>query len=128
MAGEEDISPLKPKKEKTRIQKFVETLLYCVREVDPIMMVALGSFTEIQGKRNETTAQAIKELLYYCTTYPNTTIRYKQSSMMIRAHSDESYHSNSQVRSRSGENLFFLGAYFNQKDNNVDILDISQMI
>ena len=76
-------------------------------------MVDLGSISANQAKINETTVQDIKELLDYCATHPNTTIRYKQSNMVIFVQSDGSYISEYQARRKSGGH-FILGAqHFN---------------
>ena len=50
-------------------------------------MVALVSISHIQSKINETTVQAIKQLLDYCATHLDATIIYKQSYMVLRVHS-----------------------------------------
>ena len=66
------------------------TLLYYARVVDPTVMVALGSISSNQDNINETTAQSIKQLLYYCDTHKDATICYKKNRMVIRIHSDSS--------------------------------------
>ena len=63
----------------------------------------------------------------YCVTHPDATKWYMQSDMVLRVHSDVSYLSESQARSRYGG--IFLGAQnLNQKDNNGAILAISKII
>ena len=111
------------------MQQIVVTLLYYARAVDPIILVALGSIAVNQAKRNETTAQAIKQLVYYCATHPDSTIRYKQLDMLLCVRSDGSYLSESQACSRSGVNIYiFRGAKNNQNDNKWAIITISHII
>ena len=80
-------------------------------------MVALGLISAKQYNSNETMYRAIKQLPNYCATYPDSRIRYKQSNMVLRIHSDGSYLSEYQVRSQCGGH-FFRGEKFNQSDNN----------
>ena len=91
MACKEDTSPLLAKEEKTRIQQIVVMLLYYSRALYPTMLVALGSISENQTTINETTSQAIKQLLDYCATHTDATIIYKLSNMMFRIHSSGLY-------------------------------------
>ena len=51
---------------------------------------------------------SIHKLLDYCATYPDATLRYKASDMIVKAHSDASYLSEPQSRIRSGE-FFYMG-------------------
>ena len=44
----------------------------------------------------------MQKLLDYYATHPSATLRYKASGMVPKAHSDASYFSESQARSRSG--------------------------
>ena len=75
MDCEEKTSPLLPKEEKTHIQKIVGTLLYISKALDLTMMVDSGTITENLSKSNETTAQDIEQLLEYCATHSDATIR-----------------------------------------------------
>ena len=58
-----DTSPLLPKEGKPSTKQILVTLLYYAREVDTIILVDLVSVSDNQANRNETTAQAIKQLL-----------------------------------------------------------------
>ena len=55
------------------------------------MLVALGSLSAAQSKGTEATAQKVTQLLDYCTTHPDTIIRYHQSDMILAVDSDASY-------------------------------------
>ena len=57
------------------------------------------------------------QLLDYASTHPNATVRYTKSDMILKIHSDASYLSESESRSRSG-GIFFLGNDSNLPQNN----------
>ncbi len=104
----EDNTDTLPPEGINRIQKITGTLLYYARAVDPTMLVALGTIAAQQSKATEATATAIVQLLDYCATHPNATIRYRASDMVLRIQSDASYLSEAKARSRSGGH-FYLG-------------------
>jgi hypothetical protein len=60
--------------------------------------------TKVTGK----TQAATNQLLGYLATHPDAAIRYHASDMILQIHSDASYLSVSNARSRLG-GLFFLG-------------------
>jgi hypothetical protein len=89
----------------TRLQEIIGTLLYYARAVDSTMLVALGSLASAQSKGTQATARAATQLLNYCATHPDAKLCYKASDMVLHVHSDASYLSERQARSRSG--VFF---------------------
>ena len=90
-----------------RLQEIIGTLLYYARAVDSTMLVALGALSAAQAKGTEATAQAITQLLNYCATHPDAALRYHASDMCLHIHSDASYLSESEARSRVGGFFFF---------------------
>jgi hypothetical protein len=86
-----------------RLQEIIGTLLYYARAVDLTMLVALGStVASAQTNGTQATAQAVTQLLNYCATYPDATIRYHAVDMHLQhIHSDASYLSEREARSRS---------------------------
>ena len=101
------------------IQKFIGTLLYCALTIDSTMLMTINAISSDQATGTTATADAVTWLLYYAATYPNATIRYNASQMILRIHSDASYHSKSESRSRAGGH-FFLGSnnHNNTSENN----------
>ncbi len=91
-----------------RVQQITGTLLYYARAVDSTMLVALGTIAQQQSKATLNTARAVHQLLDYAHTHPDAAIRYRASDMILRIHSDASYLSEAQARSRSGGH-FYLG-------------------
>ena len=72
------------------------------------MLTALGSIAAQQSKGTEKTYADTLWLLNYAATHPNAKIRYTASDMILYIHSDASYLSEPQARSRAGGH-YFLG-------------------
>ena len=63
------------------------------------MLVALGSLASAQGTKS--TAQAVNQLLNYCATHPDASVRFTASDMLLAVESDASYLSVAKGRSRA---------------------------
>jgi hypothetical protein len=70
------------------------------------MLVSLNAISAAQSKATEHTATAIVHLLDYAATHPDATLRYKRSDMVLHVHSDASYLSAPEARSRTGGHHF----------------------
>ena len=68
-----------------------------------------------------------RQYLNYVTFYEKATLRYSASDMMLTAHSDASYLSKPNARSRAGGH-FFLSKDIDNPPNNGVILNIAQII
>jgi hypothetical protein len=90
------------------IQKVTGSVLYYARAVYPTVLMPLNDIATEQTKVTEKTQAATNQLLDYLATHPDATIRYHASDMILHIHSDASYLSVSNTRSRLG-GLFFLG-------------------
>eukprot|EP00957_Ditylum_brightwellii_P176998 13483385-Ditylum_brightwellii.AAC.1 len=66
-------------------------LLYYARQVDPTMLVTIGTIAAAQSKGTEATVKAVEYLLDYCISHSNRTIRYTPSNMLLKVHSDALY-------------------------------------
>jgi len=75
----------------TRIQQIIGTLLFYGCAIDSTLLVAQGTLSAAQSKGTKATAQAITQLLNYCATHPDATIRFIASDMYLHIHSDASY-------------------------------------
>jgi hypothetical protein len=82
--------------------------LYYARAVDPTVLMPLNDIATEHTKATEQTQAATNQLLDYLATHLDATIRYHASDMILHIHSDASYLSVSNARSRLG-GLFFLG-------------------
>jgi hypothetical protein len=88
------------------IQKVTGSVLYYARAVDPTVLMPLNDIATEQTKATEKTQAATNQLLDYLATHPDATIRYHASDMILHIHSNVSYLSVSNARSRLG-GLFF---------------------
>ena len=100
-------APLTPH-ETTRLQQIIGTFLYYARAIDNTMLVALGTLAAAQTKGTRHTMEAAVQLLNYTAINQNAAIRYTKGNMIPYAHSDASYLSEPQARSRVG-GFFYLG-------------------
>ena len=103
-----DKSPMAPKDKAALILKIISSLLYYGRAVDITILKALNSLSAEQSKPTINTYKKCRHLLDYCATYPNATIRYYPSEMILQIHSDASYLNESKARSTAGGHYFLL--------------------
>jgi hypothetical protein len=88
----------------------------------------LNDIATEQTKATEKRQAAKNQLLDYLATQPDATIRYHASEMILHIHSDASYLSVSNARSRH-EGLFFLGKPPPEQDTlNISILNVTSVI
>jgi hypothetical protein len=110
------------------IQKVTGSVLYYARAVHPTVLMPLNDIATEQTKATEKTQAATNKLLDYLATHPDATIRYHPSDMILHIHSDASYLSVSNARSRLG-GLFFLGNKSPEQDTlNGFILNVASII
>jgi hypothetical protein len=86
----------------------VGTLLYNARAVDPTLLVPFSALASQLSTATATTINAVSHLLDYCSTHPESSIRYFASDMQLKIHSDPSYLSEPKANSRIG-GYFYLG-------------------
>jgi hypothetical protein len=103
-----DKTPPLTAKQCLTIEKVTGSVLYYARAVDPTVLMPLNDIAMEQTKATEKTQAATNQLLDYLATHPDAAIRYHASDMILHIHSDASYLSVSNARSRLG-GLFFLG-------------------
>jgi hypothetical protein len=90
------------------LQKVTGSVLYYARAVDLTVLIPLNDIATEQTKAAEKKQAATNQMLDYLATHPDATIRYHASDMILHIHSDVSYLSVSNARSRLG-GLFLLG-------------------
>ena len=73
------------------------------------ILTALNAIASEQAAPTERTMQRVHQFLDYMTTHPNAVIRFRASDMILNVHSDASYLSAGNARSRAG-GYFFLGS------------------
>jgi hypothetical protein len=127
--NDETISPALSDKDVNKLQQLTGTLLFYARAVDPTLIMPINDLASEQSKATEVTADKFIKLLNYCNTHPETKIRYHASDMILHIHSDASYLSENEAKSRvSG--FFYMGNKTNtdKKITNGAILIISKVL
>ena len=91
-----------------RLQSILGALLHYARVVDPTMLCTVNKLASSRYSVN--TETAVDHLLHYASCWPNATITFRPSDMVLHVHSDASYLSETKGRSRAG-GFHFLGPY-----------------
>ena len=83
--------------------------MYHARALNSPALPSLSEIGTAQANPTEHTLDATTRLLNYCATYPNPTLRFVASDMILRVFSDASYLSVSKCRSRAA-GYFYLSS------------------
>jgi hypothetical protein len=89
-----------------RIHQVVGALLYYGRAIDGTIMTAISSLASQQATATEDTEAKLTQLLNYCSTHPDATIRYHASDMILNIYSNAGYLNEPEARSRAGGHFF----------------------
>jgi hypothetical protein len=90
--------------------------LYYARAFDPTLIMPINVVASEQSRATADTADKVIKLLNYCNTHPETKIRYHASAMILYIHSDASYLSERDAKSRAG-GFFYMGYTLTQPKN-----------
>ncbi len=90
------------------------------------MLVALGSLATQQANPTKNTMTKVTQFLDYTATHPDAIVTYHSSNMVLAGHSDASYLSESNARSRAGGH-FFMSNNTAKPPNNGAILTTAQV-
>jgi hypothetical protein len=125
----EDVDTSLPldKKGKKYIQEVIGTFLYYAHCIDSTMLPTLGSLAMQQANPTQNTKKLVHQFLDYATTHPDAIITYQASDMVLAGHSNASYLSKTNARSRAGGH-FFMSNNDAISSNNGAILMILQFI
>jgi hypothetical protein len=125
-----DDSPLLPKEGIKRLQQIFGTLLYYAGVVDSTMLVTIEDLSSAQAKGTEATNCAATQLLDYCTTHSEASIRHCASKMALQIQSDASYLLVAKGRSQAGGHLYIGTAAKSTKPmlNNGAVLTITGIL
>eukprot|EP00957_Ditylum_brightwellii_P198590 15135833-Ditylum_brightwellii.AAC.1 len=110
-----------------QVQDIVGTLLYYAHVVDPMLAAALSTIASQQANATKNAEEACHQLLDYVATHPNTAVQFLASNMILTIHSDASYLSETNTRSRAAGH-FFLTKKGDEEYNNGAILTLSTII
>jgi hypothetical protein len=84
---------------RSRKARIIGSILYYAQAVDITVLMALSYIAIKQSKGTINTMQKAKQLLDYLATYPDATICFRASNMIMNIHSDASYSSKSDAQS-----------------------------
>ena len=88
--------------EANTVQQVVGTFLYYALVIDPTILVALKNIAAEQANSTQTTAKLVTQLLNYSATHSEAITIYHASGMVLHLHSDASFLSYPESKSRSG--------------------------
>jgi hypothetical protein len=127
--SDETISPTLSNKDVNELQQLSGTLLYYSRAIDPTLIMPINVLASEQSKATEITADKVIKILNFCDTHRETKISYHASDMILHIHSDASYLSENEAKSRAG-GFFYMGSNTNRdkKLTNGEILIISKVL
>ena len=91
-----------------KVQQVIGGVLYYTHAVDCTVLTALSSIASEQACLTEATEEKVTQLLDYLALKPNTTIQFHESKMILNVHSDASYLSEPNAKSRVAGH-YFLG-------------------
>ena len=84
----------------TLVQQIAGSMLYYAIGIDATMRPAIDHIAMEQANPTKNTLDNCYRLLHYAATFPNATITYKPSDMILIANGDASYNSETNARSR----------------------------
>ena len=109
------------------IQDVVGTFAWYVRACDPTMVATLSSIATRQANATTNLEDEVHQFLDYCHTHPNAGVRFIASDMPLALHSDASYLSEPESKSRAAGH-FYMGKKDNESFDNGAILTLSKII
>jgi hypothetical protein len=108
-ASEPDSSPTLSPQGVTRIQQIVGVFLYYARALDCTMLHKINQLGSRQSQPTEDLEKAAEYFMQYAATWPDVTIVYRASDMVLHAQGDGSYLSETKARSRAA-GFIYLGS------------------
>ena len=108
-AKEQEEAPELPAEEKTELQRLVGYFRYYAEAIDSTQLVKLGQLATQQNRPTEATKREAAAFLDYVATWPNATLVFRASDMVLRSISDGSHRGEPQGGSRVGGIHFYGG-------------------
>ncbi len=88
------------------LQEIVGVFLFYARAVDPLMITAINKIGSSQADATTNVFAQINRFIAYASRFPNSAMCIRASDMKLYGHSDASYLSEPDSRSRAGGYLF----------------------
>ena len=126
-ATQQSSAPLIDAKGKKFIQQVCGKFLFLGRAVDSTLLCPISAIASQSSKPTEETMRQTKQLLDYIATQEEAVLTYNASDMKLAVHSDASYLSEPNARSRAGGH-FFLSSDATVPHNNGAVLNIAHII
>jgi hypothetical protein len=104
-----DTSPPASEADQLRLQQVCGVFLYWARALDTLSHYALSKLCSQQGSPTEKTMKDVDLFLQYVAWDPHKTVTFQASDMILRVHSDASFASERDSRSRAA-GVFMLGS------------------
>ena len=123
-AREADTSKPLSQEEKRFVQQVLGTFLYYGRAIDGTMLTALSAIASFQATPTQKTMKKTKLFLDYAATHPDAVLTYRKSNMVLAVHSDASYLTEPQARSRAGGH-HYLSSDVKLPPNNGAVLNVA---
>jgi hypothetical protein len=106
--AKEDLSPALSPADTTLVQQIVGVVLWYARGVDGTLLKAVNSVGSAQANPTAAVKAAAIHLLHYGHTYPNASITYRASDMILSIDADASYLGETGARSRAASTFKFV--------------------
>jgi hypothetical protein len=120
-------SPLLDKHGKKFIQQVCGKFLFLGRAVNSTLLCPISAIASQAAKLTKDTMEQTLQLLDYIATQEEAVLTYSASDMKLAVHSDASYLSEPQARSRAGGH-FFLSDEATIPANKATVLNIAHII
>ena len=92
--------------QKLELQEIIGVFLFYARAVDPLMITAVNKLGCIQAIATTQILEAVDRFMAYASRFSETKLAVRASDMKLYGHSDASYLSEPNSRSRAGGYLF----------------------
>ena len=109
------------------IQEVVGIFNWYSRAADPTMARTLSSIAARQAKATTKVKEEVKQFLDYCATHSHATVRFLASDMILALHSDASYLSEPESKSRAAGH-YYLANKNNDSLSNGAVMTLSKII
>jgi hypothetical protein len=106
----DDLSRPLDSHEKNLIQQIIGVFLFYARSCDPTMLTALNKLALSQANGTQKVLDAANHFLQYAASWPDAVLVFHASDLCLAAHSDASYLSETNSRSRAAAVVYLTSA------------------
>jgi hypothetical protein len=106
--------------ETSRIRQIIGVALFYARAVDPLLLLAINKIATCMAAPTRDTMRATERLMAYMATHPDGSVNFRPSDMQLHAHTDASFCSEREARSRAAA-VHWIGNKADEKLHNAVI-------